>query len=197
MRNCKRCESEMMQRSNGRWRCRSCDNAYQRARYREDPELIRQRKRDHMQRARQDPAVRERWNASRREAWDEKYGPQQRKYIQGLKERHFFQYRARLAGGGVSALDLARLWKGQRGRCALSGTKLGRDAHLDHITPRSKGGATTPCNVRWLDPWVNVALQDLTDGDFRDRCEQVAEWIGRRIMEAAGCVRLDPEEDGS
>lgn len=131
---------------------------------------------------RQDPAVRERWNASRRGKYTEK----QKEYNTRLKERHFFRWRARQSRTGeLTASDLAGLWKGQRGRCALSGAKLGRDAHLDHIEPKSHGGKTELANLRWLDPWVNIARQNLDDAVFADRCAQVAEWIGLQLMEAA------------
>ncbi len=146
---------------------------------------IRQRKRDHMRQVRSVPERREALNASRR--GNAKYLAKGRAYNRNLKKNHFFRWRARLlnrTGKNVTAQQLASLWKDQRGLCALSGRKLSRDAHVDHIMPRAKGGATTISNIRWLDPWVNIALQDLTDDEFRQRCTQVAEWIGRRIVEA-------------
>jgi hypothetical protein len=138
-----------------------------------------------MRRRRADPLKREAMNSSRR--GNPKYLAKGREYNREMKSRHFFRWRARLlnrTGRNVTAEQLASLWKQQGGRCALSGRKLGRDAHIDHIHPRSKGGKTSIENLRWLDPWVNIALQDLTDGEFLARCTQVAEWIGRRIVEA-------------
>lgn len=147
---------------------------------------LRRRKREHMRRVRSDPARREELNAARR--GNEKYLAKGREYNRTLRERHFFKWRARLlnrTGKNVTARQLASLWRSQRGRCVLSGAKLGRDAHIDHIVPKSKGGPSTIGNLRFLDPWVNVALQDLDDCEFANRCKQVAEWIGRQIVEHA------------
>jgi hypothetical protein len=78
--------------------------------------------------------------------------------------------------------ELARLWRNQRGRCALSGRPLGRDAHLDHILPKALGGISRLPNLRWLDPQVNVARQHLSDEDFALLCAQVVEVIGRQLL---------------
>ncbi len=108
---------------------------------------------------------------------------------QRLRKKHFFRWRARCQSNGITAKQLGALWKGQRGRCALSGIKLGRDAHLDHIIPLSRGGSGGIGNLRWLDPWVNIARQNLSDEDFRKRCTQVAEFIGRLIIAADHSLR--------
>lgn len=184
----------MVLRKGGRWRCQPCANAYQRARYATEPELIRTRKRESMAKARTDPDKREAMNASRR--GNATYLASGRAYNKQLKEVHFFRWRSRLlsrSGSTVTPQQLAALWKSQRGVCALSGRKLGRNAHVDHITPRSKGGQTVIENLRWLDPWVNVALQDLTDEEFVASCAQVAEWIGRRIMASSNPRVRDAE----
>jgi 5-methylcytosine-specific restriction endonuclease McrA len=147
-------------------------------------EEIRERKRLNMAKARLDPARRERMNASRR--GNPKYIAGNRVYAQALRARHFFRWRARnwSRKGSVTAWQLMCLWKKQRGLCALSGRKLGRDAHLDHIVPLSRGGSSGIENLRWLDPIINQARQNMTDEQFLAMCNQVAEWIGRRVMEA-------------
>ena len=124
-----------------------------------------------------------RWNAMRRG----KYLAEGKAYAEKLKGRHFFRWRARNWSryGKVTALELARLWKSQRGLCALSGRKLGRDAHLDHVTPKARGGRHVLTNLRWLDPRVNEARRAMTDAEFAAMCAQVAEWIGRRILASA------------
>ena len=173
-----------MVRTKTRWRCRSCDNAYQRRQYAKNPEKIRRRKREYMRGVRSDPIKNEEINAHRR--GNEKYLRAGREYNRNLKENHFFKWRARLTnrtGKNVTAQELAALWKKQRGLCALSGAKLKRDAHLDHIIPISKNGRTSLDNLRWLDPWVNIARRNLDDELFILKCTQVAEWIGRRIIE--------------
>lgn len=182
MRNCVKCGTAMYQQPTGRWRCSPCGNTYQKSRYEANPELIRERKRNHMASVRLDDVRREQMNASRRS--NPKYAERGRIYMRQMIEKHFFAWRVRSHGNGVTAKQLAALWKSQRGICALSGKKLGRDAHLDHIHAVSLGGSHEPSNLRWLDPWVNVARQNLTDEGFKKRCSQVAEWIGRRILEA-------------
>jgi hypothetical protein len=152
-------------------------------------EVIRERKRLHMAKVRSDPARREKLNASRR--GNPKYAQAGRVYTQHLQGKHFFRWRARQWGNGVTARMLASLWKRQRGLCALSGRKLDRTAHIDHIVPASLGGSDEIGNLRWLDPWVNTARGTLTDDEFRRRCFQVAEWIGRRIMEATTNLPAD------
>jgi len=163
--------------------CRECEAAYQREYYARNIEQERKRKREWMCDARQDPDYRERCNGRRR--GNLKYQTTQRIYNRRLRQKHFFRWRAKNCGSAeITADDLASLWRKQRGRCALSGRKLSRDAHLDHIIPRSKGGQSEISNLRWLDPWVNVARRNLSDEEFVGLCRQVAEWLGRRIVEA-------------
>lgn len=180
--NCHKCGSNKVQRSDGRWRCKPCNNAYQRENYQDRIEVLRERKRKHMATLRQNPETRERMNAARR--GNDRYLTQGKEYARNLRTRHFFRWRARNWGYGVTARELASLWRKQRGRCALSGCKLDRTAHLDHIIPESRGGEHTIGNLRWLDPMVNVARGNMADEDFSAMCSQVAEWIGRRIMVA-------------
>ena len=144
---------------------------------------IREVKREHMRRKRLDAAWRERTNAKRR--GNAKYLARYRAYSADLRDNHFFRWRARnwQHGTAVSAADLMRLWWRQRGRCALSGIKLDRDAHLDHAVPKAVGGASTIKNLRWVDPRVNMMRGHLEDKMFADLCAQVAEWVGRRILE--------------
>lgn len=154
-------------------------------------EVIRARKRDHMRRVRSDPVRRAALNEARRN--NPRYTAKGREYSARLRDQHFLRWRARNWGHGVTAKMLAALWKRQRGICALSGRKLDRTAHLDHISPKSFGGVHTIENLRWLDPWVNTARGNLSDQEFMDRCNQVAEWIGRRIVESCTC----PTPNGS
>lgn len=114
----------------------------------------------------------------RRHYWEGGGREQQRAYAKHLRERQFFVWRARIwsarHGTKVTGLQLAGLWLRQRGCCALSGRPLDREAHLDHVVPLSGGGAHGIDNLRWLDPWVNVARQNLSDEEFAERCLEVA-----------------------
>ena len=91
--------------------------------------------------------------------------------------KRFFWGRAmKLRGENrASALDLATVWKDQRGRCALTGRTLGREAHLDHIVPRALGGDDRVENLRWLCADANYAKRAMSDDDFFALCREVLE----------------------
>ena len=91
------------------------------------------------------------------------------------KRRFFWSRAMKLRGKGkADFIQLARLWKEQRGRCALSGVKLGRDAQLDHITAKAIGGGDEITNLQWLAPEVNLAKRALTTEQFVEMCRRVA-----------------------
>jgi 5-methylcytosine-specific restriction endonuclease McrA len=78
--------------------------------------------------------------------------------------------------------DLASIWKFQRGLCALTGEKLTREnAHLDHITPITRGGGDEKENLRWLTKKANLIKRDLTDEELVMFCANVMRWLGDRI----------------
>jgi 5-methylcytosine-specific restriction endonuclease McrA len=124
-----------------------------------DPEAARARQREWVQQNR------ERLNAKRRE-WH------------GAR---FFYVRAKKMHG-ITAYDLARLWKDQRGLCALTGERLDRSAELDHRIPQARGGKHELNNLRWVTAAANRAKRDLTDAEFLALCLSVARWIGERIQ---------------
>lgn len=117
-----------------------------------------------------DPDNKARVNATRRET------------TARFRQRHFFEWRARMHrsrfGVDITAADLARLWIEQRGRCALSGYRLDRTAHLDHIVPIVGGGSHGIENLRWLDPNVNLAKRAMSDADFIAMCKSIVAAIG-------------------
>jgi len=88
---------------------------------------------------------------------------------------------------------LARLWKEQRGLCALSGEKMGRDAEIDHKMPRARGGTDYIGNLQWVTPIANMAKRDLTDAEFAELCRTCARWIGERI-EAVEAITAQQRE---
>ena len=90
--------------------------------------------------------------------------------------------------GRATFKDLASIWKRQRGRCALTGVKLGRDAHLDHKLPKARGGNDRPENLQWVTPAVNLAKRDLTDAEFVDMCANVMDWLGQRIAHVEALI---------
>ena len=94
--------------------------------------------------------------------------------------RRFFRNKAARRCGATPE-QLFGLWVRQRGRCALSGKKLDRTAHLDHVLPKARGGADCIENYRWVAPEVNLMKRDLTDTEFMAICKDCMAWIGERI----------------
>jgi 5-methylcytosine-specific restriction endonuclease McrA len=95
-------------------------------------------------------------------------------------DRRFFYKRSanlklRANGDSATYLELARLWKQQRGICPLTGRRLTRDnSQLDHVVPLVNGGRSTVSNLRWVHRDVNYAKRDLSDAAFIDLCRVVA-----------------------
>jgi hypothetical protein len=66
--------------------------------------------------------------------------------------------------------------------CHYTGVVLvpGVNASLDHLTPRSRGGdSTDPDNCVWCDRLVNAFKNDLTEGEFIERCQAVVDRCAR------------------
>jgi hypothetical protein len=66
--------------------------------------------------------------------------------------------------------DLQDLFERQGGRCALSGVvlTLGRDTWVDHIVPRSRGGALNDItNLQWTHGVVNRIKDNVGEDDLR------------------------------
>lgn len=106
------------------------------------------------------------------------------KKMQSYRKKHFFRCRAahimqrhRKLGdnrGTASYLEIAWLWKRQRGRCALTGVRLTRKtAHLDHIIPVSDKGPGTIDNLQWTHRCANLAKLNMPTNEFRDFMQEV------------------------
>ena len=126
----------------------------------ENPEIFRQRKKEFWAKNRDRLNLKTRTETARRIFW-----------ARSLRLRN-----------GISARDLASLWKRQRGRCALSGEQLGRDAEIDHKIPRAQGGTDALINLQWVTARANRAKRDLTDQEFLALCQACASWIPKRIQ---------------
>lgn len=88
--------------------------------------------------------------------------------------RFFWNKSMKLRGKDrATGKDLTKLWKSQKGRCALTGRRLDRSAQLDHITPIARGGDDTTMNLQWLCKHANLAKRDLTDSEFINLCHEV------------------------
>jgi len=143
----------------------------------------RKRKRESMSRRRKQNPQRQRDKAK---AWRQKNIDRERRKMREYVKRRFFWSRAnRLKGQGKATYkDIARLWKLQRGKCALTGERLDRTAQLDHKTPKVRGGSDTIENLQWVTKTVNLAKRDLTVEEFHELCGNVMSWIGQRIQTA-------------
>lgn len=117
-------------------------------------------------------------NAAYRKANPEKHKAMRKlsnaDYNRRMKHRFFYLRALRILARtntfdeGVLNLSahLSRAWYNQRGRCAYTGKKLGRDAQVDHKTPLSKGGTNHPDNLHWVTPAANWVKREMTHEEF-------------------------------
>lgn len=177
MRHCNFCLTDVpvesfRGRSGGR--CRKCEASYQRARYAANPEGLRKKSRISAAKRRAidgGSSVRKRQMTAyyanhdiNKEAARTYYG------------KRFFWGRAMKLRGKDRATfrELARMWKAQRGCCALTGRRLTRkNANLDHIHAQARGGGDSASNLRWVCSEVNFAKRDLSNADFLTLCAEV------------------------
>jgi len=145
--------------------------------------------RRYMARRRASPETNAILRAAAKKCWDGGGDVRQREYLQRLKARDFFKWKARRSYIALSAIQLHELWEKQNGLCALTGRALDVMAEIDHILPIAKGGDNSPSNSRWLCREANQAKHCLTDEQFFELCRLITtsatytEWIGRRLWE--------------
>ena len=158
-------------------KCLSCERAYQREWSTRNPEEYRRRKRESMarRRAANPEAVREYQRNDYRNNRTDRLA-----VMKAYQSRRFFWMRA-VKLKGVTARDLAALWRAQRGHCALTGRRLDRTAQLDHKIARARGGTDEIGNLQGLCEEANLAKRALTDEQFIGLCAEVMAWIGERI----------------
>jgi len=143
-------------------------------------ERVRKIKRDHMARKRAS-------NPDAARAYARKFHAENRERrceaMRNYASKRFFWNREMHLHGSerAKAKQLAALWKKQRGLCALTGRRLDRTAHLDHISPIAKGGGDEIGNLRWLCNEANLAKRALSDEQFILLCSDCMAWIGKRI----------------
>lgn len=165
-------------------KCRECERQYQREWSQRDPETYRRRKRESMARRRAaDPAKAREYAIQRHYRNHEASKATMRAYA---SRRFFWNRQMHMRGRGrATAQQLARLWRDQKGCCALTGRRLDRTAHLDHIVPLARGGGHEIANLRWLCHEANLAKRALSDAEFIALCGDVMHWIGKRIQQVA------------
>lgn len=114
---------------------------------------------------------------------DNKHTDKYKQYRNAKAKRHYFNHAfKRLAKGlkhrdknsTVTKFDIWKIAKRQKLKCVLTGRKL-TNANIspDHIIPLSKGGNTTPENIRLVIKEVNLCRQAMTDEEFLDMCKSV------------------------
>lgn len=139
---------------------------------------VRAAKREHMARRRAaDPDRVRAYNRQQHALNKDKRNRQLREW----NSKRLFRSRANRLKG-ITARNLARLWRDQRGLCALTGRRLDRTAEVDHKLPKTRGGTDALENLQWVCREANRAKRDLTDLEFLALCQSVTSWIGARIQ---------------
>jgi len=143
-------------------------------------------KRDYMRRARLDPIKHQRMIESQRRCYRNGGSDKQRERNKQMMKEDPFRWRALLLTSKfkrqVTKSELMGLWTGL---CGLTGMELKiEDADIDHILPVSRGGTHEISNLRWVCSRANEAKGNMTDSELLLFCKQIAEWIGKKIIEA-------------
>ena len=165
-------------------KCRPCERQYQREQSAADVELYRKRKRESMARRR---AADVQGSRAYQRLWYANNSSKINEAAREQRERRFFW--ARGSRWSIPARELAKIWKAQRGLCALTGVRLTREAQVDHIVPQARGGSHGISNLRWVSAEANFAKRDLTDDEFFALCSSVVRWIGERIAMVSSMER--------
>lgn len=76
----------------------------------------------------------------------------------------------------------------QGNRCALSGVpiRMGLNASVDHIIPKSLGGGSVMLNFRWVHTRVNQLRGNLSDAELLDLCSRVTTTLGSQGLIGKG-----------
>lgn len=91
--------------------------------------------------------------------------------------KHWLEILHRCHFGGPEGWErLAQIWERQEGRCIYSGEQLvpRLNASLDHVVPRSKGGAISIENVQFVTKDVNLMKSNISEQVFLTLCRRIA-----------------------
>lgn len=151
--------------------------AWQRDRRERDPETIRRLAREYRARVKEKARL---WQRKRREthredvrqqnrasyarhkehyaAYNKMYRRQNRDIVNAAASRH--KARKLAAEGNHTGDDIKRQYEQQRGKCYYCGKKVGKNYHVDHVVPLSRGGSNGPDNLVIACPSCNISKRD-------------------------------------
>lgn len=154
-------------------RCKACDSAHSKVEYYSDLEGSREKSREKIKKYRKDPSKNQGIKLSKRKYYHLAGGKQViRSRIDQRKISDPFRWKA--DNRSISKKWLVQTWQSQRGRCALSGRRLDvLTLVIDHIIPKSRGGADHVSNYRLLCPEANSAKSSLLDDEFFKLCREI------------------------
>lgn len=184
---CKKCgQPRTLRKCGKRRRCQECARVYQRSHYAKNLSVIRKRKAKAMAEARRDPRRAKLIRISAKKKYDNGGSERQKARFKKMQNEDPFRWRSyliRRLNPSITASDLEALWETQGGLCALTGIPMDiRDADIDHILPRSRGGGSELSNLRWVSRIANKSKGNMTDDELLSFCQSVAAWIGRRLV---------------
>lgn len=81
------------------------------------------------------------------------------------------------------ASEIGELLDKQQSRCVYTGLSLilGRNASLDHIVPRCKGGTDDLSNLQWIETGINRLKRDLDDAEFREYLQNLSASLNEHL----------------
>lgn len=87
----------------------------------------------------------------------------------------FKRMASRVFGDATKWTKIKNKFNKQNGKCAYSGIKLrpGRNASLDHIVPKSRGGTNRLSNLQWVDRYINTMKSNMTHGRFLQLIQKI------------------------
>jgi hypothetical protein len=95
---------------------------------------------------------------------------------------------------------LKEIFEEQGRRCAYTGVPLipGRNASVDHKTPKGRGGTDNRENLQWVCSLVNAVKRNLTHEEFVALCNCIAERFPKERKDQEGweaCAKLLTERN--
>lgn len=108
----------------------------------------------------------------------ERLAKARKEYDANLKSKHQFRWMAKVfnvhSTVKIAAIDLWRIAKRQKMRCALTSRKLtSGDISIDHIEPKSRGGKDCLTNLQLTTYKANQVKSSLTVEELKEICKDI------------------------